>query len=377
MPVNPSLPALIWVDTPAALSLLAAELARQPRIAVDTESNSLHAYREQVCLIQFSTLQADYLVDPLALNDLAALAPIFANPQVEKIFHAAEYDLICLERDFGFNFANLFDTMLAARILGYRQVGLGNMLAEKFGAVLNKRYQKADWAQRPLPADLRDYARLDTRHLLALRDLLRAELVQAGRWPLASEDFIRICQVSEQNGFACPAWQRVKGAQKLSERALAILQELCHCRETLARRMNRPLFKVVNDTTLVNIAQIIPRTGRELQHAGLSPYQMRRFGDDLLRAVQRGLQARPVQRPAAPRTDKAYLMRLDALSKWRRRVARTLGVESDVILPRPYLLAITEKNPQDMATLAEVMSPSTWRLEHYGAEILAVLKKCG
>ena len=112
----------------AALRTLAKELQRHPIIAVDTESNSLYAYRERVCLIQFSTPLADTLVDPLALDDLTPLAPIFADPKIEKVFHAAEYDLICLKRDFGFEFANLFDTLVAARILGRKQVGLGAIL---------------------------------------------------------------------------------------------------------------------------------------------------------------------------------------------------------------------------------------------------------
>jgi ribonuclease D len=141
-------PPPVWVDDKNDLKSVVDELSTQPRIAVDTESNSLHAYRERVCLIQFSTEQKDYLVDPLALDDLSLLAPIFANPDIEKIYHAAEYDLICMSRDFGFKFANLFDTMQAARILGYKFVGLDNILSEKFEIKVDKRHQKADWRRR-------------------------------------------------------------------------------------------------------------------------------------------------------------------------------------------------------------------------------------
>ncbi|NCP16252.1 ribonuclease D, partial [bacterium] len=178
----------VWISTPVALQKLAGELTRQPRLAVDTESNSLHAYREQVCLIQFSTHETDYLLDPLKLNDLSPLAPIFANPKIEKTFHAAEYDIITLKRDFGFSFANIFDTMQAARILGYKQVGLDSILAERFGVVVNKRYQKADWGRRPLSRDELNYARFDTHYLLSLRDLLQAELEEVDRWKLAREE---------------------------------------------------------------------------------------------------------------------------------------------------------------------------------------------
>src|SRR3972149_9442107 len=145
-----SLPEAILITRPADLHQMVDTLSSQPIVAVDTESNSLHAFREQVCLLQFSSPQADYLVDPLALKDLSALAPIFVDEKIEKIFHAAEYDLICLRRDFGFKFLSLFDTMQAARILGYPAVGLDRLLGDKFGVKMDKRHQKADWAARPL-----------------------------------------------------------------------------------------------------------------------------------------------------------------------------------------------------------------------------------
>ena len=189
------LPPPVWVDKPNALKQMIADLAAQARVAVDTESNSLHAYREQVCLIQFSTRKTDYVVDPLAIDDLSFLGPLFSNSKIEKIFHAAEYDLICLRRDFGFQFANLFDTMHAARVLGYQFVGLDNLLAEKFQFEMDKRHQKADWAMRPLtPAQL-DYARLDTHFLFDLRDVLEAELKEQDHLPIALEDFARACHV--------------------------------------------------------------------------------------------------------------------------------------------------------------------------------------
>jgi ribonuclease D len=152
------LPPPVWVDEQSAFQQLIAKLSAQSRIAVDTESNSLHAYRERVCLIQFSTPDTDFLVDPFSIRDMSPLAPVFANPAIEKIFHAAEYDLVCLRRDFGFKFTKLFDTMQAARILGYPFVGLDNILLEKFDIKIDKRHQKADWGARPLTPQQIDYA---------------------------------------------------------------------------------------------------------------------------------------------------------------------------------------------------------------------------
>jgi len=175
------------------LQQLVDKLALESIIAVDTESNSLFAYQEQVCLIQFSTQQYDYLVDPLALDDISSLEPIFSSPEIEVIFHAAEYDLLCLKRDFGFTFTNLFDTMVAARTLGQEAVGLGSLLKAKFGVAVEKKYQRANWGQRPLPEDMLQYAQLDTHYLIALRDILKQELITNGRYALAEEDFRRLC----------------------------------------------------------------------------------------------------------------------------------------------------------------------------------------
>ena len=178
----------IWIDAPDALRAMVKDLSRQSLVAVDTESNSLYAYQEQVCLIQFSTLDQDYLVDPLALKDLSPLGEIFSNPNIEKVFHAAEYDLICLKRDFDFTFENLFDTMIAGRILGRDAVGLGSMLQQAFDIKVDKRYQKANWGKRPLPREYTDYARLDTHFLIPLRNSMKEELVKIDRWELAEED---------------------------------------------------------------------------------------------------------------------------------------------------------------------------------------------
>src|SRR5512146_633369 len=220
-----SLPVL--VQTPDRFKALIQDLDRQSRVAVDTESNSLHAYRERVCLIQFSTPDTDYVLDPLALEDISALGPVFSSSSIEKIFHASEYDIICLRRDFGFSFAAIFDTMQAGRILGRRQAGLDRLLEEKFGVKMNKRFQKADWAVRPLSRDLLLYARLDTHYLIPLRDMLKAELEEKGLWQLAEEDFEL---ARHPNGtkpkLELPAWARYSTRRDLNERDLTILDSL-------------------------------------------------------------------------------------------------------------------------------------------------------
>jgi ribonuclease D len=364
-----SLPTLI--DTPAGFTKLVAELARQPRIAVDTESNSLHAYRERVCLIQFSTPDDDYVLDPLALDDLSALGPIFASPSIEKIFHACEYDLICLRRDFGFSFAAIFDTMQAGRILGRRQAGLDRQLDEKFGVTMNKRFQKADWAVRPLSRDLLMYARLDTHYLIPLRDMLKAELEAKGLWQLAEEDFEL---ARHPNGARpkpeVPAWFRHGARRGLDPRDLTVLDALLQWREQAASDLDRPAFKVLDDERLVEIAVGKPATRQELAAIGLTPRQVQNWAGPILEAVAAGLQAPLVRRHPQPRPDDAYLKRLEKLKDWRKKAAAKLDVESDVVLPRGLMLDLAE---QGLAGLRPVLQASPWRLEHFGDEIKTVL----
>ena len=371
MPEN--LPPPVWVATPQALEHLARDLATQPRLAVDTESNSLHAFREQLCLIQFSTPQTDYLVDPLALDDLSPLSSIFANPEIEKVFHAAEYDLICLKRDSGITVANLFDTMQAARILGYERVGLDSILEEKLGIKLVKKYQKADWGERPLSREMLNYARLDTHHLLDLCNCLHTELLERGRWELAHEEFVRLAQGNENGKAEIQAWQRVKGAQKFSDRQLTILQELCAWREEQARHMNRPPFKVIDDRRLVAVTQTLPETQDDLAAIGLTARQIHIYGYEILQAVGRGKRASTVSRPRTLRPNQAFLDRLNVLSEWRKNTGLKVGVESDIILPKNWMHLIAERNPKNLDDLAALMPHAPWRLEQFGEQILKAL----
>ena len=363
------------ITTPVELNQLTARLAQESQLGVDTESNSLHAYRERVCLLQFSTPGEDALVDPLAIEDLSPLASIFANAQIEKIFHAAEYDLIVLQRDYGFPFANLFDTMLAARILGRKKVGLGNLLEEEFGIKSEKRFQRADWGQRPLPAAQQDYARMDTHYLIELRNRLKAELEARGRWELAREDFERLPQLvrSSNEPQEVDVW-RIKGARDLNPRQAAILQELARYRQAKAAEANLPLFKIIGDATLTAIATARPKAPKDLKELpGMSPGQIQRHGKALLNAVQRGENAPPLRRPRRSPYDEEYVERLEALRAWRKKVAKELEVESDVVLPRDLMEAVARANPRTNAELEAALARVPWRLKQYGEQILTTL----
>ncbi len=361
----------VWIDTADTLQTLAEELQRHERIGVDTEANSLHAYREQVCLLQFSTPTTDYLVDPLALDSLAPLVPVFASPAVEKIFHAAEYDILGLHRDFGFEFANLFDTMASARILGYEKVGLGALLEKHFGIRLEKRFQKADWGQRPLSPEMLDYARLDTHFLIPLRDILHKQLEAKDLLPLAQEDFARLTHPLEGNGRP-PLWQR--GGHHLSPQQTAVLEALWHYREAEAERRNVPPFKVLDDKTLVALTRALPRNIGELRRVpGMRGARVRHHGQGVLNAIRKGLKAPPRKVERLPRPDDAYRERLDALRRWRQQASARTSMPSDVVLPKPHMQAIAAANPQTLEELKPLMADIPWRFDRFGEEILQAL----
>jgi ribonuclease D len=373
---SPLLPPTLVAD-PSSLDGLARVLAAHERIAVDTESNSLHAYRERVCLIQFSTPAGDFIVDPIALPDLSTLAPVFANPDQEKILHAAENDLFSLGRDFGFTFVNIFDTMTAARTLGWPQVGLASILDAHFSVTLNKKYQRADWGRRPLTVEMLDYARLDTHFLPALRDRQFQALTESGNWPEAHEEFARLARVRAEPADAGPdpmAFWRVKGAFDLSPQRAAVLQALFAWREAQAERIDQPPFKVMAEASLLALARHAPTRLDELQRvAGLAPSQVQRYGREVIRAISHGMQAPAPAKPPVDREPDDVRERYERLHTWRKERARARGVESDVILPRTALRDMARRPPRTHDDLSQIADFGPWRRSTYGDEILTLL----
>ncbi len=367
---------LFIATNPSQLKQLAGRLAKQKMLGVDTESNSLHAFKERLCLLQFSTDKEDAVVDPLAVEDLKPLANIFADPKIEKIFHAAEYDLIVLNRDYGFPMANIFDTMIAARILGRKKVGLGNLLEEEFGIKLEKKFQRADWGERPLRGELLKYARMDTHHLIELRDKLKAELEARSRWELAMEDFERLPQLirASSEPVEQDVW-RIKGTRDLNPRQAAILQELAKYRESKAAAADVPLFKIIGDSTLTAIATARPKTPADFKGIeGMTPGQVQRHGKGLLDAVKRGEQAPVLRRPKRAPYDEAFVARLDKLRAWRKNAANEMDVESDVVLPRDIMQATARTNPKSLSQLEPLMAQVPWRMRNFAAQIVNTLK---
>ena len=354
-----------------------ASLENHPTLAIDLEANSLFAYRERVCLIQISIPGHDYIVDPLSSIDLSILGEIVQNPLYEKVFHAAEYDMILLKREFGWDLENLFDTMWAARILGYSRYGLANMLQQFYGVEQNKKYQKTNWCRRPLSDDQRRYAQIDTHYLLQLRTDLADELSSKGRLEEAQEIFTEQAAVRlPSNSFDPDGFWKINGVSDLSGQHRALAKALFLYRNQQARKQDRPPFKIYQDRTILELAKYAPRNSRALEGIhGMSQGQTRRYGRSILRVIENALNDPIPKRPnrRSKRAPEAIYNRYESLRKWRKQRAQRRGVESDVIISTNAMWAIARANPSTTSDLNQIEELGPWRQKVYGEDIIEAL----
>jgi ribonuclease D len=363
------------VAHPEALARLVERLAKQPQVAVDTEAASFHRYVDRVYLVQVSTGRETALVDPLQIDDLSPLGEILSDPAIEIVFHDADYDLRILDRDFGFSAHNLFDTRIAAQFAGEPQLGLGALLEKHFSVAINKKLQRADWSRRPLTAEMIEYAADDTRYLPSLRDQLTAELDRMNRLTWAQEEF----RLLEKIRWTQPvgddlAFTRIKGAKTLPPRSLAILRELHAWRERTAQSLDRAAFRVLGNSALVAVARAAPRDLRRL-HAvsGVPPSAVKRYGEQLVDAVIKGLavprkELPKIKRSARPEHDHAYDRRLDRLKALRNSRAAEIAMEPGTLCPNGTLQAIARAAPRSLEQLKEIAELRQWQRGVLGSD---------
>lgn len=312
-------------------------------LAVDTEADSLHSYPEKICLIQISIPGHDLLIDPLAKIDLQPLLTVFHER--ELLMHGSDYDLRLLQRGHRFVAGKIFDTMIAARLLGLEQFGLSNLVEKFLGIKLDKGSQKADWSRRPLSPRMEDYARNDTRHLHAIVTILRAELIAKGRLAWQEESCAQLvaeCAVPRVDD-PDEIW-RVKGSYRLGRRSLAVLRDMWYWRDAEARSADRPPFFILSHEVMVHLASLAthePFAAHFPRH--LSPG--RRAG--LTRAIEKGLACPEAEWPHPPehkgrRPTEAENRRMDQLKNIRDRHAKELGIDPTLIASRAMLLALAQ-----------------------------------
>jgi ribonuclease D len=369
------------VDTPEAFQKALQTLMQAPRVAIDIEADSLYHYFEKVCLVQISTDVETFVIDTLAIRELKPLAPLMADRAVEKVFHASSYDVGSLRRDYGFNFGTIFDTHLAAQLLGFEQLGLSALLEKLLSVVHSKHRQRDDWSRRPLePAQL-EYAAMDTYHLLKLRDLLEVQLSDKGRLQWASEEFEAAARSTPQEKkFDPDGFRRIKGTRDLSAPQLAILRALYVLRDRLAREMDLPPFKVLNNPILVELSRKPPDSREGLiGRPGISHRVARKFAGEIYAAIQparlrdhslTASEPKSVWKSPSPEAK----LRLENLKAWRRARSQELGIHIGVLFPGNLLETLAAAPPANCAAMEQIDGMRRWRVHEFGGEILDVLR---
>jgi ribonuclease D len=372
---------VIFIDTQQDFDAAMDRVAAQPVVALDTEADSLHSYFDKVCLIQMSIPGEDMIIDPLCKFELTKFGEILANRSITKILHGADYDLRILDRDFGFKIANLIDTMICSQLLGYEAFGLAALLDRHFGFKVDKKHQRADWAMRPLPPDMLEYAATDTRHLIALAGRLRDELTALGRWEWAVEEFGRQEQIrfNEKDGDEEP-FRRLKGLGALDRRSLAVVRALYDFRDGLAREADRPPFKIFGNDLIFELARIKPTSTQEFNSIkGVSGYHRGRFGKDIVRLVKEAMAIPDEELPEKSESktwlrDREMETRIDRMKKARDKIAKDLKVDASVLAPRHVLVSVAEAQPQEPADLDRVPIMRNWQKALLGQALIDALR---
>jgi ribonuclease D len=375
----------LYIDTAPELAAFATAVRRELRVGVDTEAASFHRYRDRIYLLQISSPTQTALIDPVAVAapDLAPLGALLADPQLEKTFHDADYDLRVLDRDYGFRAVRLFDTRIAAQLTGEPAIGLAALLEKHVGVKLEKEHQKADWSIRPLTPSMLAYAAADTRFLLALRDALEQQLKALGRLSWAQEEFKQLESLrwtGPVGGTDDETYLRLKGAKGLSPRSLAALRLLHRWRETVAEREDKAPFRIIGNDALLGVARALPATIADLAHIKDLPRSLaRRYGEPLLDAALRAkaLNERELphleRRPRLPK-DSGFDARLERAKAVRNRVATELGLDPGVVSGRTALEAVVRARPANRAALEQVGGMRRWQIDVLGDALLEAVR---
>ena len=353
-----------WVDTNESLLTWCDRLAAEPRIAVDTEANSMFAYHERICLVQVSTPDADILIDPLAV-DLAPLRSVLEDPGIQKVMHGADYDVLIFRRTQSIGIENLFDTMLAARVLGWPKCGLASLLETHFEFKANKAFQRYDWGQRPLSDAALAYARFDTHYLLRLADV-QGEALDEGPH---REMFDRACArqtavLPRERPFDPDRYWKFKGARDLDEAGRSVLKSVFVWREQKAEALNWPPFRVLPEMAMLGLAHGRPSSQAELNEVkGMPKPVARRDGPELLALVAAAIET-PCPPPERPKPDRAHSDRVDAMKAWRKAEATRLGLDPEIIIDRAGLMSVVDGG---------VCALDDWERTRFGEAIEKVL----
>jgi ribonuclease D len=353
----------------------------EKRVGFDLEADSMYHFSEKVCLLQVASKNTAFAIDTVKLRDLSALKPLFMQEDVIKIFHGADYDVRSLFRDFGIEIKNLFDTELASRFLGIKETGLEAVLKGRFNVKLEKKYQKKDWSERPLSADMLNYALNDVRYLVSLSEILEKELNDIGRLSWVEEECEILCRVRSPEDNGEPLFLKFKGAGKLKPRTLAVLEALLRFRREMAQKKDRPLFKIMGNDSILKLAETRPGSLEKIMNMeALSQRQLDIYGKDVIRVIGKALKIPENMLPVYPRKKASLISeaasnRIEALKIWRDKKAVKLNIDPGLLLNKALINSIGVKKPVTKEELEAISDMKNWQRREFGEEIIKLLRR--
>jgi ribonuclease D len=372
-----------YLDRVDEVERFLSEIADVRELALDTEGASFHRFLDRIYLLQISTRERSAIVDPLPIGSPEQLGKLLQSKDVEVVFHDADYDLRLLHQDYGWHVTNIFDTRIAAQLLGIKSFGLAALLEQFFDVKLDKKHQRADWSMRPLTADMLEYAAQDTRYLLQLKDHMSAELERRGRLHWAQEEFARLEGTRWEAEEVMESFLRLKGARDLTRRELAVLREVTNWRDTVAAELDRATFRVMGNEVLFELARRAPRSVSELSAIkGMPKGMIDRGGSEIVAAVRRGMEAPEAELPKFPRgqrwnKDRDFDDRVGRLKTVRDAAATRLELDPGVLCSRERLENVARSGARTIEDLASVPDLRRWQIEEMGEGFVRALLAAG
>lgn len=370
-----------FVNGKKDFSALCSSISGHKYVALDTESNSLYAYKEKLCLLQISSETINAVVDMLAV-DLTPMLPIFANPNIEKIFHSADSDIRVFKATAKCKFINVFDVMLASKFIGVERCGLDSLVTKYFGIKLNKKFQKADWGKRPLTKEMLDYASGDTKYLKSLRDIMYRELEERGKLAEATALFKNVCNVEphvqhfNEDGFIF-----LRGARQLNAKGLSVLRELYIAREKVAEKKDIPAFKIISEDLMLRLSSAPGEALESITNfKGVTPYVLSHYGGWMREAIKKGLETKkPLSGVSSSAISggnhiEAVRERFLSMKKWRKNLAIKRNISPEDILDNVSMEKMAFSQPACVDDLKKIKGVNIEKIESCAADIMEFFK---
>lgn len=365
-----------FIESAVELEKTCRELMQEKIIGVDLEADAMHRFHEKICLIQLATQHHAYLIDPFKIENMSAFKALLAAKDVIKVFHGSDFDIRSLDRDYGARVNNLSDTEIACRFLGIRERGLATLLKQYFNIHLDKKYQKKDWSKRPLDPEMIAYSVMDVAFLVNLHHTIHEQLAQKKRLEWAREEYERQAGVRYKNNHTDPLFRKFKGAGKLDNRTLAVLETLLQLRLSLAQTKDKPLFRIFSNKRIMAMATQKPETLEQIHKLKmLGKRQADMYGNECVKAIVYALKIPHRALPGYPGTrrigkDESVQARIRQLKKMRVKLSRIYAIEAGFLLNNAVITAIALENPFGIDDLKQIDMMRKWQVQIIGNDII-------